>query len=115
MIRKLYLVLAPRVMLTVAAALFTGSILWAFSAAPFLESFSEIVAMPWGLVTLVDLYLGFVCIAILIWLLEPDRTIALSCIALLFVLGNVVTALWLALRLPTIGRRLNPGPDPTAP
>ena len=113
MMRKLYRVLAPRVALTVAAALFTGAILWAFSAAPFLESFGQIIAMPWGLVTLIDLYFGFACIAILIWILEPNRIVALSCIGLLFVLGNVVTALWLALRLPAIRRRLNPGPGLT--
>jgi hypothetical protein len=115
MIRKLHLALAPRVALTVAAALFTASILWAFSAAPFLESFGQIVAMPWGLVTLIDLYLGFACIAILIWLIEPSRMVALACIGLLFLLGNVVTALWLALRLPAIRRRLSSGQGPTTP
>lgn len=81
-------------------------ILWALASASFGASFSAIAADPWGVVTLVDLYLGFLVAAVFIATFE-NRGAALILIVLLLVLGNVVAALWLAWRAPTIVQRLN--------
>jgi hypothetical protein len=75
-----------------------GAIAWAMSKAPFWASFGAIVADPWGLVTLADLYLGFFACAAIIALAERRAGVALAWIVALFVLGNLVTGLWLALR-----------------
>ena len=79
-------------------ALLAGSILWAFSAAPFWPSVAIITANPWGVVTLIDLYLGFFIFAIIIWRFEPSRPLAIGMIALMPILGNVVPLAWLVWR-----------------
>lgn len=71
-------------------------IIRAAGLADILQSFAAISADPWGLVTLVDLYLGFLLISVVIWHLEARAAIALCWIIPLFVLGNLVSALWLA-------------------
>jgi hypothetical protein len=81
-----------------------GSIVWAFTQADFWTSVAQIMANPWGVVTVIDLYLGFFIFAIVLWRFEPDRRIALVAIISLPFLGNVVTLAWLAWR----GLRLIP-------
>ena len=53
---------------------------------------------PWGLVTLIDLFCGLFFAALWIGAVEGDRRVAIAGIALLFVLGNLVTAVYLLLR-----------------
>ncbi len=79
-------------------ALLTAAIVWAFNLAPFWASVSQMVANPWGVVTLVDLYLGFLVFAIVVARFEPNRAIALFVIAAMPFLGNVVSLAWLGLR-----------------
>lgn len=73
-------------------------ILWAFGEAPFWASFSLIVNNPWGLVTLVDLYLGFAVISALLIAVEGFSVRAILWIVALLCLGNVVSAFWIAFR-----------------
>lgn len=79
---------------------------WAASSANFMDSFADITADPWGLVALADLYLGFLIISVVIWLTEPDRKAALMWIVPIYFLGNIVTALWLMVKLPQLTRGL---------
>jgi hypothetical protein len=78
--------------------LLSGSILWAFGAAPFWPSVAAITANPWGVVTLIDLYLGFLIFSIVIARFEPNRGLAVGMIAAIPFLGNVVPLAWLAWR-----------------
>ncbi len=75
-----------------------AAIFWAAARADILASFATISADPWGLVTLIDLYLGFLLMAIVIWALEGQAARALAWIIPLFLLGNFVAALWLIAR-----------------
>jgi hypothetical protein len=84
--------------LIAAALLLCGVIAWAGYTAPFWASFSHITANPWGVVTLVDLYAGFLVASCMVWLVEPRKGLAASLVLLTLVLGNIVTLLWLALR-----------------
>ncbi len=61
------------------------------------------------MVSLIDLYLGFVLIAILIWVFEPNKLIALAFILPLPILGNVWSAVWLAWRLGALINRRRAG------
>ena len=81
-------------------------IAWAAMNANFLDSFGRITADPWGLVTLADLYLGFLILSVVIWLCEPDWRVALLWIVPIYFLGNIVTALWLMVKLPELAHRL---------
>lgn len=79
-------------------AALTFAILWAFGQAPFWPSVTEIMRNPWGVVTVLDLYLGFLIAAIVIARFEPRRPLAIGLIAAMPVLGNVVPLAWLAWR-----------------
>jgi hypothetical protein len=98
-------VTALRACLLLAAAALLALILWAAATASFGASFAAIASDPWGLVTLADLYLGFLMIAVVIALVERPLPAALWIVAAL-VLGNVVAAAWLALRLGRIAPEL---------
>ena len=99
---------ALRIGLAVLALLFVLSIVWASLEKPIGESFSAIVADPWGLVTLLDLYFDFILFGLVIWFAEGRRPAALLWIVPTFFLGNIVPVLWLILRLPALAERLAP-------
>lgn len=84
----------------------TGLIVWAILVGDFSAAGDFLLRTPWGIVAMVDLYLGFLISAIVIFLVEPDKRVALIWILPIFVLGNVVTAFWLALRGLASLRRL---------
>ncbi len=56
-----------------------------------IEGLLRIVADPWGLVTLLDLGIGLLFIAVWLTLMEPRPRYAALWIIALFLLGNVVT------------------------
>lgn len=95
---------AFRIIAALGAIALAISIVWASLTAG--QSLSEavgwLISEPWGVVSLIDLYLGFVLIAILIWVFEPNKRIALVFILPLPILGNVWSAVWLAWRLGRI-------------
>ena len=88
-----------------AGAVLLASIIWASTQASIGESFQAIVADPWGVVTLIDLYVGFVLASIVIWIVEKSPMRALLWIVPIYVLGNIITAVWLALRIGRIMQR----------
>jgi cytochrome b subunit of formate dehydrogenase len=71
-----------------------AAIAWAFGQADFWASGRAILANPWGLVTLIDLYAGFVATGVIVAAIERWRPWAWALMAAAFVLGNVVYALW---------------------
>ena len=58
----------------------------------------QVIANPWGIVTLLDLSVGLLFIAVWLALVEPNRWRAAAWIAALFILGNVVTLAYLLSR-----------------
>lgn len=80
---------------------FTALVVWAIQVSSFSAAADAIFGEPWGIVTLVDLYIGFFIFAFFISLLE--RTFARSIIWILplLVLGNGVALLYLAFALYT--------------
>ncbi|MEM8797394.1 MAG: hypothetical protein AAGE61_17675 [Pseudomonadota bacterium] len=73
--------------------------------APIGESFSRITEDLWGWVTLVDLYLGFVLIAIFMAYCEQRIGMAVFWILPMFFLGNIWSALWFVVRFSAIRKR----------
>ena len=100
-----------RIIAALGAIALAFAIVWAGMTAG--QSLSEavgwLVSEPWGVVSLIDLYLGFVLIAILIWVFEPNKLIALAFILPLPILGNVWSAVWLAWRLGALITRRRAG------
>ncbi len=97
-----------RLIFAVLAAALTGAIFWAMGAdgRPLGEVVRAMLADPWSVVALTDLYIGFFTAAVVIFLFERSPVVAFIWAAPIFVLGNVVTALWFILRLPELARRL---------
>lgn len=81
-------------------------IMWALSAGDFAEAGKWLSTDPWGIVTLVDLYLGFFIAAIVIGAFERNWG-AVLWIAPIPVLGNVWTAVWFVLRCRVLLARLS--------
>jgi hypothetical protein len=75
-----------------------ATIVWAFGRADFWASGAAILANPWGVVTLIDLYAGFVFTGVAVAAVERWRPWAWGMLAASLVLGNVVYALWAVLR-----------------
>jgi hypothetical protein len=89
-----------------------GLIIWAATALTDLhgglfEQFSVVTTLPWGIVSIADLYIGFVLFAVLVFLTERSWIIAALWAAPIFILGNVWTALWFAIRLPHLAKQLS--------
>jgi hypothetical protein len=97
-----------RLVLAAAGLALLASILWAAQAASIGASFSAMIEDPWGVVALLDLYIGFVFLAVIIWLFERNKLIALLFIAPLPLLGNVWAAVWIVWRLGVLSARLKP-------
>ncbi|MFW6412611.1 MAG: hypothetical protein ACOC0V_00605 [Oceanicaulis sp.] len=93
-----------RILSALGGLVLLGLIVWASLTAgqSLTEAISWLVSGPWGVVTLFDLYLGFFLLGALIWLLEPNKTIALVFILPLPLLGNLWTAVWFAWRLGNV-------------
>ncbi len=83
-----------RVLAALGAAALTGLIVWAFAQGGGWPEVFEVIARPWGLVTLVDLYLGFFLLALVIFAVERNAVAALLWSAPIFFLGNVWAAVW---------------------
>ena len=62
-------------------------------------------ADPWVIVGLGDLYIGFILIAVVIYIVEPVKWKAMCWIIPLFVIGNGLSALWLLLNVDKIRNR----------
>lgn len=88
----------PAKILAIGLALvLTVAIVWAMGQKPIGESFSQMIRDPWGVVTLIDLYWGFIAFAVVVsWFEKP--WVAGVLFVLLCVLGNVVSLLWIAFR-----------------
>lgn len=85
---------------------FAALIIWAFAVGEFGASFSAILADPWGIVALADLYLGFLLFAFIIAGFESSAFRAIIWIVALVVLGNTISAIWLALNAPRLWQML---------
>lgn len=95
-----------RILLALCAAGLVALIVWASLQANLFESFGAVLEDPWGIVAIVDLYVGFVAISVLVWVLEPDWRVRVAVIVPLFFLGNPWVIAWIVWRLPLIARRL---------
>lgn len=96
-----------------------GLLLWAGLAlhdlhGSFMDQFAVVTTLPWGVVSLVDLYLGFLLFAVLVFLTERSWIVAAFWAAPVFLLGNVWSALWFVIRLPHLAKQLSKPDWPTS-
>lgn len=95
-----------RVLMAVLGIAFFASFFWAAPQKGFWDSVDNLTGDPWGIVTILDLYLGFIFAAIVIWYAEGRKLISLLWIVPIFFLGNLIVAAWAAIRLPVLVKPL---------
>ena len=72
-----------------------------FSAGTLSQDGAALVKMPWGIVSLIDVYVGFILFCGWIVYREKNLLFALLLVIMVMVLGNFITstyALWVLLR-----------------
>jgi hypothetical protein len=95
----------PRAAVALLAVAFTAMIGWASLRGDFGAEFAAITAMPWGRVSLADLYLGFGLYAAAVWLVEEKLTTKLMWALPILVLGNAWSLIWVVVRWEKIAAR----------
>jgi hypothetical protein len=81
----------------------TGILIYAFTTGDFLSEGAQILAMPWGIVSLVDLYVGFTLFSCWIVFREKALLPSVVWVILMMVLGFWAGALYTFLALQTSG------------
>ncbi len=97
---------ALRILLAVLAACFAGLIVRAVLAGDFWAAGAWLTTDPWGIVTLADLYLGFLLSSVVIVAAERNWRAALWIAPIPF-LGNIWTIVWFILRFPALLARIH--------
>ncbi|MEO1746319.1 MAG: DUF1475 family protein [Pseudomonadota bacterium] len=96
-----------RLIIAILGVLFAATIIWAVIVGDFWEEGGWLTSNPWGIVSLADLYLGFLLSAVVIAFAERRWTAAMWIAPIPF-LGNVWVVIWFVLRLPMLRERLRP-------
>ncbi len=96
-----------------------GMIIWAAVSMQDLhgtlsEQFAVVTTLPWGLVTVADLYVGFVLFAVLVFITERSWVVAALWAAPVLILGNIWAAVWFIIRLPHLAKQLSKPDWPTS-
>ena len=81
----------------------TGIILYAFIVGDFNREGTQLLTMPWGLVSMVDLYVGFILFSG--WIIYREKSLVRSVIwvVLMMLLGNWTASLYALIALLTSG------------
>ena len=81
----------------------TGVIGWAFATGDFNADGAKLLALPWGIVSMVDLYVSFTIFSIWIVYREQSWWRSLIWVVLMMTLGAFTSSLYLFIALQTSG------------
>lgn len=81
----------------------TGILIYGFTAGDFFSEGSKLLSMPWGIVSLVDLYVGFALFSCWIVFREKNLLPSVIWVILMMVLGFWAGALYTFLALQASG------------
>jgi hypothetical protein len=81
----------------------TGILIYAFTTGDFTQEGNVLLSMPWGIVSLVDLYVGFILFSG--WIVYREKSLARSIVwvVLMMVLGFFTASLYTLIALQTSG------------
>jgi hypothetical protein len=81
----------------------TGVLIYGFTVGDFLAEGRELLSMPWGIVSLVDLYVGFALFSV--WIVYRERSLGRSAVwvVLMMVLGFWTGSLYTLIALQSSG------------
>lgn len=81
----------------------TGVLIYGFTVGDFFEEGSQLLSMPWGIVSLVDLYAGFLLFSAWIVYREKSPLRSIIWVVLMMVLGFWTGSLYTLLALQSSG------------
>jgi len=95
---------AIRVISALGVLAMAGIIGYAFTIGDFAAEGSKLLAMPWGIVSLVDLYVGFTLFSI--WIVYREKSLAVAVVWVFFMmtLGFFTGSLYMFVNTYTSGR-----------
>jgi hypothetical protein len=76
-----------------------AAIIYGFTTGNFGAEGAQLLQMPWGIVTLVDVYVGFILFAMWVVYREASLLAKVAWVVALMVLGNLIAALYVLLAL----------------
>ena len=81
----------------------TGILIYAFTTGNFTQEGNVLLSIPWGIVSLVDLYVGFILFSG--WIVYREKSLARSIVwvVLMMVLGFFTASLYTLIALQTSG------------
>jgi hypothetical protein len=81
----------------------TAVLIYGFTAGDFVEEGKQLLSMPWGIVSLVDLYVGFTLFSV--WIVYREKSLVRSVIwvILMMVLGFFTASLYTLIALQASG------------
>jgi len=90
---------AARIISLLGTLAMAGVIAWAFISGNFSAEGTKLLAMPWGIVSLVDLYVGFSLFSM--WIIYREKNVAMSVlwVILMLTLGFFTGSLYVFLAL----------------
>lgn len=77
------------------ASLFAIGVYWAMGEKPLFESGALLISDPWGIITLADLYIGFLLFIIFMFKTVPKKTYLCLWVPSLLLLGNLVSLVYI--------------------
>ncbi len=95
-----------RISLLLLCMVFAALIVWTVITGDFRAEGAWLVSHAWGIVSLADLYIGFMISSVIMAFFEKPKAAVLWILPIPF-LGNVWTLVWLACRLPALRARLS--------
>jgi len=91
-------VLVLRITSIALLAVLIGASLWAQGREPLWQGLQTLIQQPWGLATLLDLYVGLFAVGTWIILTEPRRSLIPLWWILLLLFGNMATLVYVIRR-----------------
>jgi hypothetical protein len=95
-----------RLVFALPAIALVAAIAWAWNKADLWTAILQVGQNPWGVVTFIDLYAGFIITGVIIAAIERWKPWTFVMLALSFGLGNIVYGAWGAWRGAEILRGL---------
>ena len=108
---------ALRVLTGIAGLAVLGVAVWAGFAfadlhGDFAQQFGVIASLPWGVATLVNLFVGYLIFAALVFLVERSWWATAAWALPIVLFGNAWAALWFVIRLPAIAAKFAAPKEP---
>ena len=89
------------------AVAMAGALAYGFTQGDFVADASRLTANPWGLVTLIECYIGYILIGAWIVQREPSTAMAAVWIVAMMLIGHLVTAAYLVRAAGKSGGRVD--------